>query len=186
MALPLILMGAAFAASAVTAGVRASKAKKLDKKYEQMEANLQPVSPEQIEYLNRVKSQERAMRMGTDISSAVGRRGIDQSLSTTQRNLMKMGSSGVSNMLRAQTGATQGYADLAGRSQNAANQLFMFQHPIIEGMSKARYDLERSKSQRVMAQGAMARQGANEAMSAAVGSLAAGADYASGGTGGLG
>jgi hypothetical protein len=180
MALPLILMGAATAANAITAGVRASKANKLEKKYEQMEANLQPVSPEQIEYLNRVKAQERAMRMGTDISTSMGRRGINQALSTTQGNLMKMGSVGVSNMLRAQAGANQGYADLAGRAQQGANQLFMFQHPIIEGMSKARYDLERSKSQRVMAQGAMMRQGANEALGAAIGGLAAGADFAAG------
>lgn len=174
-------MAAATGANAATAGVRASKANKLEKKYEQMEANLQPVSPEQIEYLNRVKAQERAMRMGTDISTSMGRRGINQALATTQRGLMQMGSIGFSNMLRAQTGATQGYADLAGRAQKESNQLFLAQHPMIENMSKARYDLERSRSQRVMAQGAMMRQGANEALSAAIGGLAAGADFAAGG-----
>jgi hypothetical protein len=180
MALPLILMGASVGLSATQAAVRASKAKKLEKKYEQMEADLQPVSPEQIEYLNRVKSLENAMRMGTDMTSSMSRRGVSQALATTQRNLMQMGAIGQSGMLRAQSGATLGYADIGARSQAEANKLFLAQHPIIEGMSRARYDLERSKSQRVMAQGAMMRQGANESLSAAIGGLSAGADILQG------
>ncbi len=171
------MMGASAVASGIQAISRGSKAKKLEAEFDQLDKNLQPVSPEQYAYLNRVRQLERGMRMGTDPTSAMARRGLAQGLGQTQTNIARMGggASTVSGLLRAQQGYNVGMGNVAAQAGQQADKMLMFQQPLIDNIQSRIYDLQMKRRNYAQLEAVAMREGAQDATSAAIGALAQGA-----------
>ena len=162
------------AANAIRGGIQARKAKKLEAEFEGLDKNLQPVSPEQYAYLNRVRQLERGMRMGTDPTSAMARRGLAQGLGQTQTNIARMGggASTVSGLLRAQQGYNVGMGNVAAQAGQQADRMMMYQGGLIDNIQKQIYDLQMKRRNYAQLKAVAMRQGAQDASAAAIGALA--------------
>jgi len=171
------MMGASAITSGIQAISRGSKAKKLEADFDSLDKSLQPVSPEQYAYLNRVRQLERGMRMGTDPTTAMARRGLGQSLAQTQTNIARVGGgpSTVSGLLRAQQGYNVGMGNVAAQAGQQADRMLMFQQPLIDNIQNRIYDLQMKRRNYAQIKAVAMREGAQDAASAAVGALAQGA-----------
>ena len=171
------MMGASAITSGIQAISRGSKAKKLEADFDRLDKSLQPVSPEQYAYLNRVRQLERGMRMGTDPTTAMARRGLGQSLAQTQTNIARVGGgpSTVSGLLRAQQGYNVGMGNVAAQAGQQADRMLMFQQPLIDNIQNRIYDLQMKRRNYAQMKAVAMREGAQDAASAAVGALAQGA-----------
>lgn len=174
---PLAMMGASAIASGIQAISRGSKAKKLEADFDRLDKSLQPVSPEQYAYLNRVRQLERGMRMGTDPTTAMARRGLGQSLAQTQTNIARVGGgpSTVSGLLRAQQGYNVGMGNVAAQAGQQADRMLMFQQPLIDNIQNRIYDLQMKRRNYAQGKAAYMRQAATDSATAAIGALAQGA-----------
>lgn len=171
---PLAIMGASAIGNAIRGGVQANRAKGFERDFEAADKALQPVSPEQYAYLNRVKQMERSMRMGTDPTTAMARRGLQQGLAQTQTNIGRVGggASTISGLLRAQQGFNTGMGNVAaGAAQNADNMM-RFQGGLIDNIQSRIYDLQMKRRNYAQGKAAYARQAATDSATAAIGSLA--------------
>jgi hypothetical protein len=170
------MMGAGALASGIQAIKRSSDAKKLEAEYDRLDKNLQPVSPEQYAYLNRVRQLERGMRMGTDPTSAMARRGLAQGLGQTQTNIARMGggASTVSGLLRAQQGYNVGMGNVAAQAGQQADRMMMYQGGLIDNIQSRIYDLQMKRRNYAQLKAVAMREGAQDATSAAIGALAQG------------
>jgi hypothetical protein len=173
-ALPFIMMGASAVASGIQGYTRGREAKKLEAEYDQLDKNLQPVSPEQYAYLNRVRQLERGMRMGTDPTSAMARRGLAQGLGQTQTNIARMGggASTVSGLLRAQQGYNIGMGNVAAQAGQQADRMMMYEGGLIDNIQSRIYDLQMKRRNYAQLKAVTMREGAQDATSAAIGALA--------------
>jgi hypothetical protein len=174
---PLAMMGASAITSGIQAISRGSKAKKLEADFERLDKSLQPVSPEQYAYLNRVRQLERGMRMGTDPTTAMARRGLGQSLAQTQTNIARVGGgpATVSGLLRAQQGYNVGMGNVAAQAGQQADKMLMFQQPLIDNIQNRIYDLQMKRRNYAQGRAAYMRQAATDSATAAIGALAQGA-----------
>ena len=167
-------MGVSAVGNAIRGGIQAKRAKGLEADFEAADKALQPVSPEQYAYLNRVKQMERSMRMGTDPTTAMARRGLQQGLAQTQTNIGRVGggASTISGLLRAQQGFNTGMGNVAaGAAQNADNMM-RFQGGLIDNIQSRIYDLQMKRRSYAQCKAAYARQAATDSATAAIGSLA--------------
>ena len=171
------MMGASAITSGIQAISRGSKAKKLEADFERLDKSLQPVSPEQYAYLNRVRQLERGMRMGTDPTTAMARRGLGQSLAQTQTNIARVGGgpATVSGLLRAQQGYNVGMGNVAAQAGQQADKMLMFQQPLIDNIQNRIYDLQMKRRNYAQGRAAYMRQAATDSATAAIGALAQGA-----------
>lgn len=173
MAIPLILMGAAVAASAIRAGVQAKKAKKLEAEFDAKDKALQPVSPEQYAYLNRVRQMQRSMAMGTDPTSAMAQRGLSQSLAQTQGNIARLGtgSSTVSGLLRAQQGYNMGMGQVAGQAFDQSRAYMEQEQGLIDNIQKSIYGLQMKRRNYAQIKAVGMRQNSSDSATAAIAGL---------------
>lgn len=173
MAIPLILMGAAVAASAIRAGVQAKKAKKLEADFEAKDKALQPVSPEQYSYLNRVRQMQRSMAMGTDPTSAMAQRGLSQSLAQTQGNIARLGtgSSTVSGLLRAQQGYNMGMGQVAGQAFDQSRAYMQQEQGLIDNIQNSIYGLQMKRRNYAQIKAVGMRQDSSDSATAAIAGL---------------
>lgn len=168
------LMGAGAIANVIQGIARSGKAKKLEQKFESLDKALQPVSPEQYAYLNRVRQMQRSMAMGTDPTSAMARRGLAQGLAQTQGNIARVGGgpSTVSGLLRAQQGYGQGMSQIAGNAFQASQGLMQVEQGLIGDIQNAVYGLQMKRRNLAQAEAAQMRQASQDNISAAIGSFA--------------
>ena len=168
------MMGASAVASGIQGYTRGREAKKLEAEFDQLDKNLQPVSPEQYAYLNRVRQLERGMRMGTDPTSAMARRGLAQGLGQTQTNIARMGggASTVSGLLRAQQGYNIGMGNVAAQAGQQADRMMMYEGGLIDNIQSRIYDLQMKRRNYAQLKAVTMREGAQDATSAAIGALA--------------
>lgn len=171
--LPFAIAGAGALANVIQGIARSGKAKKLEQKFESLDKALQPVSPEQYAYLNRVRQMQRSMAMGTDPTSAMARRGLAQGLAQTQGNIARVGGgpSTVSGLLRAQQGYGQGMSQIAGNAFQASQGLMQVEQGLIGDIQNAVYGLQRDRRNRAMAEAAQMRQASQDNISAAIGAV---------------
>lgn len=173
-------MGVSALANFAQGYARQRKARKYEAEFNRLDKALQPVSPEQYAYLNRVRQMGDAMRMGTDPTTAMARRGLSQSLAQTQTNISRAGggAGAISGLLRSQQGYNQGMGDITSRSAAQSLGMLQAEGQIMDQQQMARYTLARDRRNRAMAQQAQWQQAAWGSTAAGVGGLAAGADYA--------
>lgn len=169
------------------------RARKFENEYNRLDKALQPVSPQMMDYVNRVRSMEQgmsrnalAMRRGTDPASVAARRSLSQGLSYASENIARLGGS-VGDLQKAYSGYARGVGDIYGQSssnalgmQQQASQLALAQYPMIQSMDMQRYSLARDRRNRAMAQQAQWQTAAYDSFGAALGGAAAAADYAYG------
>lgn len=145
--------------NAIRTGVEASKTKGLKGAYDTAEAGVNPVDPNQMAFLNRLRTQEQRFRAGTDPSSAFAAQGVQQQGAQTQRNMLRAGGPGaVGNMLRAQQGVNQGMAGVGAQAANMGNQLLGMQGGVINTIADRVYDLQRDRRNQAMARMEQNRQ----------------------------
>jgi hypothetical protein len=145
--------------NALRTGIQAGKTKGLKSAYETAEAGVNPVDPNQVAFMNRLRTQEQRFRAGTDPSSAFAAQSIQQQGAQTQRNMMRMGGPGaVGNMLRAQQGTNQGMAQVGAQAAGMGNQLLGMQGGLVNLVAERTYDLQRDRRNQAMARYEQNRQ----------------------------
>lgn len=171
---PLIMMGASAIANGIRSGVQGSKARSLERDFLNKDNALQPVSPDQYANLARTRQLERSMRLGTDPSSQFAKAGLTNALAQTQNNLVRSdgGVGTVNNLLRSQTGFTQGMAGVSANAMQGANQMHAYGGGLIDNIQKNIYDLQMKRRNYAQLKAVEKRQAANDSMTAAIGSLA--------------
>jgi len=136
-----------------------SQANKLEKEYQKAEKALQPVSPDQIAYLNGIRQQERNFRAGTDPTSAYAMQNLRNAQAQTQANIGRAGGPGVvNNMLRAQAVTNQGIANVGANAATQANQMLQFQGGLIDNIQNRMYQRQRELRNQAMERSVSARQ----------------------------
>lgn len=158
--------------SAAAAGIGGIDAAQKKKAYQAAENGIPMVDPVQQAYLARVQQQERNMRAGTDVSSALSRRLMENNLAQTQTNLLRAnGPNAANNLLRSQAaGAGQG-AQIGGMASQAANQLLSFQGGLIDHMADRVYTRQKQRRDQSLQDYQTAKQDANARIGAVVGML---------------
>lgn len=171
--LPFALAGASTLANAIRGGIQAGQARKLESKFESLDKALQPVSPEQYAYLNRVRQMQRSMAMGTDPTSAMAQRGLSQGLAQTQGNIARVGGgpSTVSGLLRAQQGYSQGMSQIAGNAFQASQGLMQQEQGLIDNIQNAVYGLQMKRRNLAQLEAVQKRQASTDSVMAAVAGL---------------
>ena len=169
----LILGGAGVATNIIRGSKQASQAKKLEAEFEAKDKALQPVSPEQYAYLNRVRQMQRSMAMGTDPTSAMAQRGLSQSLAQTQGNIARLGTgaSTVSGLLRAQQGYNLGMAQVAGQAFDQSRAYMQQEQGLIDNIQKAIYGLQMKRRNYAQQKAVAMRQDASDSATAAIAGL---------------
>lgn len=164
MAFPFFLIPIAI--NAIRAGVSASKNKGLKRDFEKADAGVNPIDPNQIAFLNRLRSQEQRFRAGTDPSSAFAMQGVQQQGAQTQRNMLRAGGPGsVGNMLRAQQVTNQGAAGVGAQAAAMGNQLLGMQQGMTNLIADRVYNRQRELSNRALAMWQQNRQDVQNAIS---------------------
>ena len=173
---PLAMMGASAITNAIRGGIQAGKAKGLEADYERLDKALQPVSPEQYGQLARVRQLERAMRLGTDPTSAMARQGLAGSLAQTQGNLVRAGGGAgtVNALLRSQSGYTQGIGQIAAQASQGADRMLEYQGGLIDNIQRAMYDLQMKRRNYAQLKAVAMREASQDSASAAIAALAQG------------
>lgn len=158
--------------SAAAAGIGGIDASQKKRAYQSAENAIPMVDPVQQAYLARVQQQERNMRAGTDVSSALSRRLMENNLAQTQTNLLRAnGPNAANNLLRSQAaGANQG-AQIGANASQAANQLLSFQGGLIDHMADRVYTRQKQRRDQALQDYETAKQDANARIGAVVGML---------------
>ncbi|HNR54211.1 MAG TPA: hypothetical protein PKJ19_03525 [Flavobacteriales bacterium] len=135
------------------------QANRLERDYKKAEGALQPNSPDQINYLNAIRQQERAFRTGTDPSSGFAMQNLRNAQSQTQANLTRAGGPGVvNNLLRSQAITNQGFANVGANAADRANQLMQFRGGLIDNIQARQYARQRELRNQAMERSASAAQ----------------------------
>lgn len=135
------------------------QANRLERDYKNAEKALQPNSPDQLNFLNDIRRQERAFRTGTDPSSGFAMQNLRNAQSQTQANLTRAGGPGVvNNLLRSQAVTNQGFANVGANAADRANQLMQFRGGLIDNIQARQYQRQREIRNQAMERSAAARQ----------------------------
>lgn len=169
----LILSGAGVATNIIRGASQAKKARQFEAEFEAKDKALQPVSPEQYAYLNRVRQMQRSMAMGTDPTSAMAQRGLSQSLAQTQGNIARLGTgaSTVSGLLRAQQGYNLGMAQVAGQAFDQSGAYMQQEQGLIDNIQNAIYGLQMKRRNYAQQKAVAMRQDASDSVTAAIAGL---------------
>lgn len=152
--------------NAVRAGIAAGKNKRLKSDFERADAGVNPIDPNQIAFLNRLRAQEQRFRAGTDPSSAFAMMGARNMGAQTQSNLLRAGGPGsVGNLLRAQQMTNQGIAGIGAQAAAAGNQLVGMQQGMTNLIADRVYNRQRELSNRALAMWQQNRQDVQNAIS---------------------
>lgn len=144
-------------------------AKRLEKQYQQAEANVQTTDPGQTAFLQRLRQQERNYRAGTDASSAFAAQQARNVGSTTQANLLRAGGPGaVSNLLRAQAGTNNAMANIGAQASQGANQMLGLQGGIVDQIAQRNFMRQRERRNQAMERSVSARQNIQNMFSGAL------------------
>jgi len=163
MLLPFIVGTAVNAARAIGA---ASKTKGLRQDFERADAAVNPVDPNQIAFINRLRSQEQRFRAGTDPSSAWAMQNLNQQDAQRQRNLLRAGGPGsVGNLLRSGQIAGQGAAQVGAQAAAQGNQLVGMQMGMTNLIADRVYNRQRELSNRALGFWQQNRQDVSNAIS---------------------
>jgi hypothetical protein len=169
----LILGGASVATNAIRGASQAKKARQFEADFEAKDKALQPVSPEQYAYLNRVRQMQRSMAMGTDPTSAMAQRGLSQSLAQTQGNIARLGTgaSTVSGLLRAQQGYNMGMGQVAAQAFDQSRAYMQQEQGLIDNIQKSIYGLQMKRRNYAQQKAVAMRQDASDSATAAIAGL---------------
>lgn len=138
--------------NAVRTGIQAGKTKGLKSAYDTAEGAVNPIDPNQVAFLNRLRTQEQRFRAGSDASSAFAAQGVQQQGAQAQNNMLRAGGPGaVGNILRAQQGVNQGMAQVGVTAAAAGNQLLGMQGGVVNLIAQRQYDLLRDRRNQAMA-----------------------------------
>jgi len=173
LTMSLILGGAGVATNIIRGAKQASRAKDFEADFEAKDKALQPVSPEQYAYLNRVRQMQRSMAMGTDPTSAMAQRGLSQSLAQTQGNIARLGTgaSTVSGLLRAQQGYNMGMGQVAGQAFDQSRAYMQQEQGLIDNIQKSIYGLQMKRRNYAQQKAVAMRQDASDSATAAIAGL---------------
>lgn len=171
MPFPLAALAVAqFAAPLVTSLVQGGKAKRLSAQADKANAAIPLEDPQQAGFLSEVRRRQRALDAGTDPMTAARTRAINNAGFQTQMNVLRAqsGPGAVSNILRAQKGINAGLQDAGAQAASRADQYTGMIGNVIGDMSKRRYALQSYQRDKLAAEAAAMRQGANENLMAAI------------------
>lgn len=135
--------------------MQAGQQKKRMGEYNRAEAGVQPVDPNQVAFLNRLKQQERFYRAGTDAASAFARQDQGNALAQTQANITRMGG-GINQLLRSQQQANYGNAAIGAQASNRADGMLAAQGNLTNMIAERKYkydQLRRDEAKVYMDQG---------------------------------
>jgi predicted flap endonuclease-1-like 5' DNA nuclease len=155
--LPFAMMGASALAQGIRGAVQGKKADRLYSDYQDAESKINPISPDLTAYKNRLDQQERAFRAGNDSASQFAKNSINAALAQTQNNLTRAGG-GVNALLRSQSGANTGYAQVAAGASDRANQMLQLTGPLTQYMNNLQYQRMREKRNIAMDRWAQMKQ----------------------------
>jgi hypothetical protein len=145
--------------NALRTGIQAGKTKGLKSAYDTAEGAVNAIDPNQIAFLNRLRTQEQRFRAGSDPTSAFAAQGVQQQGAQAQNNMLRAGGPGaVGNILRAQQGVNQGMAQVGATAAAAGNQLLGMQGGVINLIAQRQYDLQRDRRNQAMARYEQNRQ----------------------------
>lgn len=135
------------------------RAQKLEKDYQNAEKAINPVDPNQVAYLNKVRQQERNFRGGSDPSSAFAAMNARNVGGQTMANISRAGGPGVvGNLLRAQAGTNQAIAGIGANAGAQANQMLALQGGLIDRMADKVYQRQVERRNQAMERSVSARQ----------------------------
>lgn len=137
--------------------MQAGQQKKRMGDYQRAEAGVQPVDPNQVAFLNRLKQQERFYRAGTDAASAFARQDQGNTLAQTQANITRMGG-GINQLLRAQQQANYGNAAIGAQASGRADGMLSEQGNLTNMIAQRRYDFQQRNRDVAMARMEQGRQ----------------------------
>ena len=151
------------AAGALIGGIagigQGKRAQKLEKDYQNAEKAINPVDPNQLAYLNKVRQQERNFRGGSDPSSAFAAMNARNVGGQTMANISRAGGPGVvGNLLRAQAGTNQAIAGIGANAGAQANQMLALQGGLIDRMADKVYQRQVERRNQAMERSVSARQ----------------------------
>lgn len=147
-------------------------ADKKQKAYNKAEGAIPMVDPTQQAYLARVRQQERAMRAGTDPSSAMAQRLAGNIAGQTQSNLLRAGGPGMANnLLRSQAALGNQIGQIGANAATGADRLLSYQGGLIDNMANRVYQRQREIRNQALARYEQSRQDANNNIAASVGLL---------------
>jgi hypothetical protein len=151
------------AAGALIGGIagigQGKRAKQLEKDYQNAENAINPVDPNQVAYLNKVRQQERNFRGGSDPSSAFAAMNARNVGGQTMANISRAGGPGVvGNLLRAQAGTNQAIAGIGANAGAQANQMLALQGGLIDRMADKVYQRQVERRNQAMERSVSARQ----------------------------
>lgn len=170
-----ILALASFVVPAVTSLVQGGKAKRLGKEVDSLNKKIPLVDPQQMEDLSAIQRRQRALEAGTDPMTAARMRAIQQAGAQVGTNLARAsGGSGatlVSNVLRAQNQTNAGIQEAGALASNRADTYQGMQTDIVRDMAQRKLGLLSYMRDVKAAEYAQARQGQQDNLMAAIGSL---------------
>lgn len=136
--------------------------------YGKAEAAVQPIDPNQVAFLNRLKRQEQFYRAGTDSASAFARQDQGNALAQTQANITRMGG-GINQLLRSQQMGNMGYAAIGAQASRMADPMLMAQGNLTNMIAQRQYEYQQRN--RDVAMGRM-EQGRQDLMNLFAGGIA--------------
>lgn len=162
-------MGAGAVIGGISGLMQGKNAKRLDKQYQMAENAVNPIDPGQQAYLQRLRQQERNYRAGSDATSAFAAQQARNVGATTQANLLRAGGPGtVSNLLRAQAGTNNAFAQIGANASQGANQVLGMQGGLINQIAERRYNRQREIRDQAMERSVSARQNLQNMFSGAL------------------
>lgn len=142
----------------------------LNKAYERAESAVQPVDPDQVAFLNRLRQQERFYRSGMDAASGFARQDQMNALAQTQANIARMGG-GINQLLQAQQAANMGQAAIGAQASRMADPMLMAQGNLTNLIAQRKYDYYQRQRDVAMARMEQGRQDINNMFSGALGTM---------------
>lgn len=137
--------------------------------YNRAEQMVQPIDPQQVAFLDRLRRQEQYYRAGTDPSSAFAMQNQRNALAQTQANINRAGG-GINQLLRAQQNANMGMAQVGAGAARLADPMLMAQGNLTNMIAQRKYDYY--QRQRDVAMGRM-EQGRQDLLNVFMGGLGA-------------
>ena len=142
----------------------------LNKAYERAESAVQPVDPDQVAFLNRLRQQERFYRSGMDAASGFARQDQMNALAQTQANIARMGG-GINQLLQAQHAANMGQAAIGAQASRMADPMLTAQGNLTDLIAQRKYDYYQRQRDVAMARMEQGRQDINNMFSGALGTM---------------
>jgi len=151
-------------------GFQGQRANKLQTAADKAQAAVNPVDPNQVAILDRMRRQEQAFRAGTDPSSAFAMRDIGARTAQTQRNIVQAGGPGVvGNLLRSQAIGNQGSAGVGAQAGTLGNQIMGLSLELRNLISKRVYDYQQRNRDMAMARAEQATQDVKNLLAGGIG-----------------